>query len=148
MSFFKKLFSTNRTTKPKPVESQQSPIYIDRKEKNDMMDCPPFPSKASCSDNDCPCNNTTMPPAQGYLWIKPEVVKTRINCLSMSALQNELSSSGISGNIDKIRSQYLPIVVCKVSATRRKLDLKTAETDYNVWVKTAKVPCRATPIIG
>ena len=148
MNFLKKLFGPNRSSKPKPVESQQSETNVVGNEKIEMMDCPQFSGKAFCSDKDCPCNNTTMPPAQGYLWIKPEVAKTRINCLTMSSLEHELSKSGVSGNIDKIRSLYLPIVVCKVSATRRKLDLKTAETDYNVWVKTAKVPCRTTPNIG
>jgi formylglycine-generating enzyme required for sulfatase activity len=149
MNFFKRLFSTNRSAIPKPIDNQPSSSNIDKTEKIEMMECPPFLGKAFCSDNECPCDNTTMPPAQGLLWIKPEIAKTRLNCLSMGSLQNDLASAGVSiTNTEKIRSLYLPITVCKESAKRRNLDLKIAESDYNLWVKTGKVPCRPTPIIG
>ena len=114
-----------------------------------MMECPPFSGQAACSDNQCPCPNTTMPPAKGYLWIKPEVADTRKNCLSLSALQSHMSSTSTSVmNIDEIRIRYLPLVICKEAAIRRKLDLVAAASDYSSWVKTGKVPCRATPIVA
>lgn len=110
-----------------------------------LMECPPFPGQVACSDNDCPCPNTTMPPAKGYLWIKKEIVDTRMTCLSLQALQGFMSMSGVS-SIDEVRRHCLPIVVCEQSATRRGLDLTVAASDYLSWVKTGKVPCRATPL--
>jgi hypothetical protein len=110
-----------------------------------LMECPPFPGQVACSDNDCPCPNTTMPPAKGYLWIKKEIADTRMKCLSLQALQGFMSASGIS-SIDEVRRRCLPIVVCEQSAKRRGLDLAVAASDYASWVKTGKVPCRATQL--
>jgi hypothetical protein len=112
-----------------------------------MMQCPPFLGQATCSDNQCPCANTTMPPAQGYLWIEPEVAESRKGCLSMSALQERMAATQTSAmNIEEMRSRYLPIVVCKEAAMRRNLDLGTALADYATWVQTGSVPCRPTPL--
>lgn len=121
----------------KPVEKQQTKEPV-------MMECPPFSGQASCSDDECPCSNTTMPPAKGYLWIKPEVAGTRMKCLSLPSLQGHMTASGIAG-IDEIRRRYLPIVVCEQGAKRRNLDLAVAASDYTCWVKTGKAPCRPTP---
>lgn len=110
-----------------------------------MMECPPFPGQAACSDNECPCPNTTMPPAKGYLWIKQEIANTRMKCLTLEALQGYMSASGIS-SIDEVRRRCLPLVVCEQSAKRRGLDLAVASSDYASWVKTGKVLCRATPL--
>jgi hypothetical protein len=88
-----------------------------------------------------------MPPAQGYLWIEPEVAESRKGCLSMSALQERMAATQTSAmNIEEMRSRYLPIVVCKEAAMRRNLDLGTALADYATWVQTGSVPCRPTPL--
>ncbi|HPB67632.1 MAG TPA: hypothetical protein PKU74_01835, partial [Candidatus Omnitrophota bacterium] len=87
-----------------------------------MMEFPPFPGQVFCSDNECPCPNTKMPPAKGYLWIKPEVAETRRKCPSLSALQGFMMTSGIN-SIDAVRKNCVPIVVCEQAARRRGLDL-------------------------
>lgn len=147
MKFLEKLFGFNKTAIPKPTISHQVSSNVEKIDKIQMMECPPFLGQAFCSDNECPCSDTKMPPAQGYLWIKPEVAATRKNCLLLSSLQGHMSESGISAtNLDVIRKKYLPITVCKVSATRHKLDLEIAKFDYELWVKTGSVPCRPTPL--
>jgi len=128
------------------VPSTTTPVVKPVTRELPMMECPPFPGNASCSDNDCPCPNTTMPPAKGYLWVKPEVADTRMKCLSLAALDGYMTASGIS-SIDEIRRRCLPIVVCEQAAKRRNLDLAVAASDYGSWVKTGKVPCRATPLV-
>jgi len=110
-----------------------------------MMEFPPFPGQVFCSDNECPCPNTKMPPAKGYLWIKPEVAETRRKCPSLSALQGFMMTSGIN-SIDAVRKNCVPIVVCEQAARRRGLDLAVAASDYDAWVKKGKVPCRPTPL--
>ena len=124
-----------------------APTPVEQKERGEpaMMECPPFPGRASCSDNECPCSNTTMPPAKGYLWIKQEIADTRMKCLSLSALQGFMTASGIT-NIDEVRRRCLPIVVCEQGSKHRGLDLSVAAADYTSWVKTGKVLCRPTPL--
>ncbi len=135
------------TLEPEEVPSTSTPVVKPVTRELPMMECPPFPGNASCSDNDCPCPNTTMPPAKGYLWVKPEVADTRMKCLSLAALNGYMTASGIS-SIDEIRRRCLPIVVCEQAAKRRNLDMEVAASDYGSWVKTGKVPCRATPLVS
>jgi len=137
--------ATGWTLEREDVTQAAPPVPEKPKTETVLMECPPFPGNAACSDNDCPCPNTTMPPAKGYLWIKKEIVDTRMKCLSLQALQGFMSASGIS-SIDEVRRRCLPIVVCEQSAKRRGLDLAVAASDYASWVKTGKVPCRATPL--
>ena len=114
-----------------------------------MMECPPFQVKAFCSDNDCPCSNTTMPPANGYLWIKPEVAETRKSCLSLFSMQSHMASTKTSStDIDALRKNYVPLVVCEEAAKRRNLDLDIAASDYTMWVNRGKVLCRPTPLLS
>jgi len=127
--------------------SVSSPVAKQVHQERPMMECTPFRGNTSCSDNECLCTYTTMPPAQGYLWIKPDVANTRIQCLSLTALHGYLTTSGLS-RIDEIRRCCLPMVVCEEAAKRRNLDLEVASSDYSSWVNTGIVPCRATPLVS
>lgn len=108
-----------------------------------MMECPPFPGRVVCSDAECPCDNTTMPPAKGYLYISQELAEFRLKCLSMRELEDAISQA-LPGQI-VTGAVGLPIVLCERGARLRKLDLEVAAQDYDTWVKTSKAPCRATP---
>ena len=137
--------ATGWTLEEEAASAAHMPAARELPRETAMMECPPFPGFASCSDNECPCSTMPMPPAKGYLWIRSEVASTRTNCLSLAALKGYMAASGIS-SIDEIRRRCLPLVVCEQGATRRHLDLAVAASDYNSWVKTGKVPCRATPL--
>ena len=124
-----------------------SPAAQEMSQELTMMECTPFQGKASCSDTTCRCSYTTMPPAKGYLWIKPEVAETRMSCLSLTALHGYLTASALSG-IEEIRRRCLPMVVCEQSAKQHNLNLAVASSDYHSWVKSGKVPCRSTPLVS
>ncbi|MFZ4525556.1 MAG: DUF1566 domain-containing protein [Chlorobium sp.] len=132
------------TSSPEPSESSLVTKQITQE--LPMMECSPFPGETFCSDSECSCSYATMPPAKGYLWIKPEVAVTRMTCLSLTLLHGYLRASAISG-IDEIMQLCLPVVVCEKAAKRRNLDLVVASSDYDSWVKTGTVPCRATPLV-
>lgn len=111
-----------------------------------IMECPPFQGQAFCSDSDCSCSNTIMPPGKGYLWIKPEIVETRKKCLTLAEMQKHMATTKTT-TIDEIRERYLPIVVCEKAAIKRNLNLDVASADFTMWVMRGKVLCRPTPII-
>lgn len=140
MNFFDKLFgrNINKTSNTRQGFNPENEL---------MMECPPYSGQAICSDDACPCDNTKMPPATGYLLIRQEVVSTRRNCLTMSEMQNHMSKSGVSAiDFNSIRRKYLPIAVCEQSARMRKLNLSIAKSDFDSWVSSGKVPCRETPL--
>ncbi len=127
--------------------SASSPVVKQVSQEPPMMECSPFHGNASCTDNECHCSYATMPPAKGYLWIKPDVASTRTSSLSLTALHGYLKTTGIS-SIDEIMTRCLPMVVCEQAAKRHHLDLVVASSDFDSWVKTGKVLCRATPLVS
>lgn len=139
--------SVGRTFENEVAPSASSPVAKPVIPGLPMMECSPFHQKTSCADNECPCAYTTMPPAKGYLWIKQNVADTRMSCLSLTALHGYLKASAIAG-IDEIMKRCFPVVVCEQAAKRRNLNLAVASSDYDSWVKTGKVPCRATPLVS
>lgn len=139
--------STGWTLENEAAASASSPVAKPVTPGLPMMECSPFHGKTFCADNECPCDYTTMPPAKGYLWITPEVAGTRMTCLSLTSLHGYLKASAISG-IDEITKRCFPLVVCEQAAKRRNLNLEVASSDFDSWVKTGKVPCRATPLVS
>lgn len=88
-----------------------------------------------------------MPPAKGYIYIGPEVVDFRRDCLTLRELQAKLSrmqqSSGalILGG----KNVFVPLVVCERAAKLRGLDLAVAASDFEMWTRTGRVPFSITP---
>jgi len=116
----------------------------------DYCECPPARSYGLCSDDECPCNNTAIPPAKGYLYISQRVVDTRKDCLSRSEVEAKYAamqkSMGAQGAVMFVaKDLFFPVVVCEVGARKRNLDLNVASADYDRWERTGKVPCRVTP---
>lgn len=114
-----------------------------------MMECPPFPGTVKCSDRDCRCSGHPMPPEQGFLWIRPEVASRRRQCLSLSAMLEQMAAEGVpASDFDTLRARYLPLVVCGQAARQRRLDEAVAKADFASWLSTSHVPCRATPLMA
>jgi hypothetical protein len=119
---------------------------------SDHMELPPPMLGASrCSDDECPCDEwddeSQMPPAQGYLYITPEVVEFRADCLSVDELVRKLKM--IEDMLGRIvvggKGALHPMVICEQAARRRSLDLAVASQDFDSWMSRGRVPCRPTP---
>ena len=110
----------------------------------------PITSPASCSDNQCPCNNTPIQEGEGYLYISEGAVEFRRDARSERALQSKaekyiqsLEEEGTAVYLDP--SMYKALLVCEQAARQRGLDLNIARSDAKYAWSTSKAPLRATP---
>lgn len=110
----------------------------------------PITSPAFCSDNQCPCDNTSIPVGDGYLYVSEGAVEFRMNARSERKLQSKskeyirtLEAKGITVSIDP--AMYKAILICGKAARQRGLDLNVARSDAKYAWSTSKAPLRATP---
>ncbi len=108
------------------------------------MECDVPQGEGYCLDNDCPCPPTRLSRGQGYLFISPEVVAFRKDCLSRSELQQKLAPSVERGEYVSVTA-YEPVIVCEEAAHSRNLDLRTAAEDAKRWWNEGIAPLRPTP---
>jgi hypothetical protein len=112
---------------------------------------PPLLGTSVCSDDQCPCDEwapeSQMPPAQGYMYIAPEVVEFRKDCLSVESLERKLKKieAETGGIIFGGKNVMHPVVVCEQGARLRNLDLQVAAQDFDLWMSCGRIPCRPTP---
>jgi len=134
---------------------------------------PAHDGDAVCSDNNCPCTETSIPRGTGYLYIDPIAVAFRKTCPTMDELQTVLDNLqngkiSIDPNLFAKMIEHIPnvkeimqvnpsmlfygnpeiwqgIIVCKKGAKLRGLNLEIAAEDARRWWKTGEVPLRATP---
>jgi len=100
-----------------------------------------------CSDNECPCTDQ-KPLVLGkdaYLFISPEVVNFRKDCLSVFELEAKLSKMKSPAEKLAAVSYGMPKYVCEKGARRRGLDLAVALADGQAAAQTGWVPLRSTP---
>ncbi len=116
----------------------------------DYIECPPYEGHACCSDDQCPCDETSMPPASGFLYIDPQVIEFRRDCLTMQALKEKIErlSQKVGAPIFGGKNMFAPIVVCEQAARLRNLSLRIASSDFEMWMTRGVVPFRATPGAG
>ena len=93
-----------------------------------------------------PCKKIAIPPAKGYLYISAELLENRKDCLTIEAFREKFLGmlSENEHNVE-IEKGYFPVLMCKNGARLRKLDLKVAARDYDLYVRTSRVPFRLTP---
>jgi hypothetical protein len=100
-----------------------------------------------CSDDDCPCTDRRqlVLGKDAYLYISPEVVNFRRNCLTL--LELEMAVSRMTSPAEKMGALVysMPKYLCDVGAKRRGLDLAVALADGQAAAKTGFVPLRTTP---
>ncbi len=109
------------------------------------------PSRAAtCSDDSCPCPGATILPGFGYLYISKEVIEFRKDAIAESAAAAKIQDvqrklGAIVANPNLLAS---PILMCKMGAEKRGIDLAVASYDAQHWWKTGQVPLRPTPMAG
>ncbi len=96
-------------------------------------------SRLLCSDNNCPCpgTETLIPGETGYLYISQEVVNNRQNAITARDLD-------IKG-LPEQTNLTVPILMCRIGAEKRNLDLNIAGQDAELWYKSGRAPLRTTP---
>ena len=103
--------------------------------------------KIICSDNECPCTDQRQLVIgnNAYLFVSPEVVSFRRDCVSL--LELEMKVSGLSSPMEMLAavSHSMPKYLCETGARRRSLDLAVALADGQEAAKTGFVPLRPTP---
>ncbi len=102
----------------------------------------------TCSDDSCPCPGATIAHGTGYLYISEEVIEFRKDAITESA-----AVAKIQDVQRKIRAVIFnpvllasPILMCKMGAEKRGIDLAWASRDAQHWWKTGRVPLRPTPM--
>lgn len=105
-----------------------------------------------CSDNECPCTDqkNLTPGINGYLYISPELVGMRKDCISWPSAQNkliEMHSRKFGSNYTGIVTNGIinPIFLCETGAKKRKIDLEVAKADAKYWADNEMVPLRPSP---
>lgn len=107
-----------------------------------------------CSDNSCPCPETSIPKGTGYLFIGSDIVAFRRRYPRLNdarkakeaQLNQQLDSQGLGAAFMSYRIG--PILVCEQGARLRQLDLDVAGADARYWWETGQVPLRPTPLVG
>lgn len=105
---------------------------------------------ALCSDDACPCDNTSIPVGGGYLLIPRDCCEFRSDCPTEAQAEAKIDRIG------RQRGQFIilgpgiaaPVLCCEVAARRRDLDMGIAAADAKHWWATGKVPYRPTPQAG
>lgn len=94
-----------------------------------------------CSDNSCPCPGTeTLKPGKtGFLYISEDVVASRKNAITSKDLHDHSKT--------EIANATVPVLVCKIGAERRQLDLEVAAQDAVLWYEKGVAPLRKTPLV-
>ena len=103
-----------------------------------------------CSDPACPCDETSIPVGQGYLYIPRELCAFRWDCRTMDEVATKME------RLQKESGTFLmmghgiinPILVCEIGAKKRQLNLEIAGQDAKHWWATGMVPFRPTPRVG
>ncbi len=105
---------------------------------------------ATCSDDSCPCPGATIAPGTGYLYISEELIEFRKDAIAESAaaakiqdLQRKLGAIVFNPNL-----LASPILMCRMGAEKRGIDLAWASRDAQHWWTTGQVPLRPTPMAG
>ncbi len=109
------------------------------------IECEDIKGVKYCSDNDCPCTLTEIPPGKGYLYISKQVVDYRRDALTQAELKKKLAPTIQRGENVSI-SEYEPILMCELGANNRHLDMIVAAEDAEHWWKTHTAPLRETPL--
>jgi hypothetical protein len=89
-------------------------------------------NEGHCSDTRCPCDDTVIQRGSGYMFISKEAAVFLTAAKKDASLLNQFGAP-------------VPILICKQSATLRRIDLGVAGEDAKRWWKGGQVPLRATP---
>ena len=105
---------------------------------------------ATCSDDSCPCPGAIIAPGTGYLYISKEVIEFRKDAIAESEAAAKIQDvqrklGAIVANPNLLAS---PILMCRMGAEKRGIDLAWASRDAQHWWKTGQVPLRPTPMAG
>jgi len=100
-----------------------------------------------CSDNDCPCSDqkVLVLGKTAYLYISPEVVKFRADCLTMADLRMKVLRVNSPGGELGAIAGAMPKYLCEMGARRRGLNLSVALADGVAAARTGFAPLRPTP---
>lgn len=109
-----------------------------------------------CSDDECPCDpmGVVISRGTGYLYIPKEAVEFRKDCLKWNEVEKKARE--IRRQMEKAHGKKWdhfsldlrgrePILMCKMGAEKRGIDLRIASADAKYWWKTGLVPLRETP---
>jgi len=106
----------------------------------------PF-SPATCSDDECPCDDVVIHNGEGYVYISPEMVEFRKDCLTNEEFTNKLTmkfgTSLLFG--PGVKNTIYPVIMCEQAARKRNLDLAIARKDAKHWWSHNQLPLRVTP---
>jgi hypothetical protein len=83
----------------------------------------------SCSDNECPCNDTRILVGEGYLYIPFDCCAFRWDCRKIDEAQTKAERLLRERGIVLGPGVAVPILVCEVGARKRRLDLEIAARD-------------------
>ena len=106
-----------------------------------------------CSDNACPCDEERIPRGEGYLYIPQSLVDFRCDALSHDELKAKIMRMRQEGMaqgsfvlVDP--SVYNPVLMCRLGAELRGLDMEVAARDAKTAWDTGWAPLRVTPLAG
>jgi hypothetical protein len=105
----------------------------------------------SCSDNACPCDDEVIPRGEGYLYIPPDMVDFRRDALSHAEVRAKIlrmREEGLArGDMTVVDpALYNPVLMCRLAAMLRGLDLEVAAQDAKIAWETDWAPLRPTPL--
>ena len=84
-----------------------------------------------CSDHTCDCQQQTFSEGEGYLYISHYVVAYNLHSFNLGQT-----------NLTKCK----PVLLCKLAAEKRQLNIEIAQRDAHYWWEHYKAPFRATPL--
>jgi hypothetical protein len=102
-----------------------------------------------CYDDECPCPGKELlePGLTGFLYISQDVVKMRRDSptavdigMKLERMRRPLDARLVLGE-----GVINPVVLCRVGAGRRGLDLTLAAADAKKWAEYGLIPLRVTP---
>jgi hypothetical protein len=104
-------------------------------------------SFAFCSDNECPCSETRIPPGGGYMYISQTAVDFRKDARSVSEVESLITAMPaiLQQALFSNKNNVTATLMCEQGARKRNLNLEVAAADAKYWWKTGLVPLRATP---
>lgn len=107
-----------------------------------------------CSDDNCPCQEVTIPRGTGYLYIDEDLIRRRKYYPKLSdakkATERNLRESfpELGPGCFFMGFRLGPILMCAEGAHLRKVDLVVAAADARYWWKKGLVALRPTPLAG
>lgn len=107
----------------------------------------------TCSDDSCPCGypGANIPRGSGYFYISKELVEMRSDALTLSDLQKKaqhIQQEMGAAMMSATSGVFMPILMCKLGAKKRQIDMGVAASDAKHWWKTGMAPLRPTPMKG